>query len=106
MNMRTFFLIALSAAAAFAFASSPASATGAIKCKAGPQSGWKSQDVLKAKLVKEGWTVRKAKVDGGCYEVYGTTPEGEKVEAYFHPVSLEKLYVARRGQVLFRKEGY
>jgi hypothetical protein len=104
--MRTLFLITLSAAAAVAFSSSPASATGAIKCKAGPQSGWKSQETLKAKLVKEGWTVKKAKVDGGCYEVYGTTPKGEKVEAYFHPVSLEKLYVARRGEVLFRKEGY
>jgi hypothetical protein len=104
--MRNLSLITLSAAAAIAFASSPASATGAIKCQAGPQSGWKSQEVLKAKLVKEGWTVRKAKIDGGCYEVYGTTPEGDRVEAYFHPVSLEKLYVARRGQVLFRKEGY
>ena len=95
------------AAAGLAFVSaSPAEATGAIKCKAGPQSGWKTQAALKAKLVKEGWTVRKSKVDGGCYEVYGTTPEGDRVEAYFHPVSLEKLYVARRGEVLFRKEGY
>ena len=57
------------------------------------------------KLTKEGWTVRKSKVDGGCYEVYGTTPEGDRVEAYFHPVTLEKLYVGRRGEVLFRKAG-
>ena len=62
--------------------------------------------MLTEKLVKEGWTVRKAKVDGGCYEVYGATPEGVRVEAYFHPVTLEKLYVAKRGQVLFRKDGY
>ena len=48
----------------------------------------------------------KAKVDGGCYEVYGVLPTGEKVEAYFHPVSFEKLYVAQRGKVLFRKSGY
>jgi hypothetical protein len=106
MNMRVFSTFILGAVAAVAFASAPASATGAIACKAGPQSGWKTQKILTDKLVKEGWTVRKAKVDGGCYEVYGTTPEGERVEAYFHPVSLEKLYVARRGQVLFRKTGY
>lgn len=104
--MRLFSTLVLGAAAAVAFASAPASATGAIKCKAGPQSSWKTPKVLTDKLVKEGWTVRKAKVDGGCYEVYGTTPEGDRVEAYFHPVSLEKLYVARRGQVLFRKPGY
>jgi hypothetical protein len=106
MNMRALIPLAIAAAGVAIFSGSPAEATGAIKCKAGPQSGWKSQADLKAKLVKEGWTVRKAKVDGGCYEVYGTTPEGDRVEAYFHPVSLEKLYVARRGEVLFRKPGY
>lgn len=84
----------------------PAAATGVMKCNAGPQSGWQSIATLSAKLSKEGWIVRKAKVDGGCYEVYGTTPEGDRVEAYFHPKTLEKLYVARRGQVLFRKAGH
>ncbi len=96
----------LAAATLAVLPAAPAAATGAIKCQAGPKSGWQSQDVLKARLVKEGWTVRKSKIDGGCYEVYGTTPEGDRVEAYFHPVTLEKLYVARRGQVLFRKQGY
>ena len=84
----------------------PAEATGKVKCQAGPQSGWKNVEALKAQLTKDGWKVTKAKVDGGCYEVYGTTPEGDRVEAYFHPVTLEKLYVARRGEVLFRKKGY
>ena len=86
--------------------SQPALATGAITCKSGPQSSWKSQKALADKLVKEGWTIKKTKIDGGCYEVYGTTPDGDRVEAYFHPVTLEKLYVARRGQVLFRAKGY
>lgn len=99
-------LIALTGAAALAASATPALATGAIKCQAGPQSGWKTQDALKAKLIKEGWQIRKTKPDGGCYEVYGTTPEGDRVEAYFHPVTFEKLYVARRGEVLFRKQGY
>jgi hypothetical protein len=94
------------AIAALAIAASPAQATGVIKCNAGPQSKWKTPEALTAKLVKEGWQVRKAKVDGGCYEVYGTTPKGERVEAYFHPVSLETLFIGRKGQVLFRKKGY
>jgi hypothetical protein len=104
--MRFLSLVAIAGAAALAASAAPAAATGAIKCQAGPQSGWKAKTALEAKLVKEGWTVRKSKVDGGCYEVYGTTPEGDRVEAYFHPVTFEKLYVARRGQVLFRKPGY
>jgi hypothetical protein len=98
--------LSLAAVAAIVFVSVSASATGAITCKSGPVSGWRSQKVLTQKLTKDGWTVRKSKVDGGCYEVYGTTPEGDRVEAYFHPVTLEKLYVSRRGEVLFRKAGY
>jgi hypothetical protein len=60
--------------------------------------------VLQQTLKTQGWKVRKSKVDGGCYEVYGTTPEGDRVEAYFHPVTLEKLLVSRRGKVLFKKK--
>ena len=104
--MRLLTSLSLAALATIACASVPASATGVITCKAGPVSGWKSEKALTEKLTKEGWTVRKSKVDGGCYEVYGTTPEGDRVEAYFHPVTLEKLYVARRDEVLFRKKGY
>ena len=104
--MRLLTSLSLAALATIACASVPASATGVITCKAGPVSGWKSEKALSEKLTKEGWTVRKSKVDGGCYEVYGATPEGDRVEAYFHPVTLEKLYVARRGEVLFRKKGY
>ena len=105
--MRTLPILTVAAfAAALTLPSAPAHATGAVTCKAGPKSGWTSRDTLEAKLVKEGWKVRKSKVDGGCYEVYGTTPDGKRVEAYFHPVSLEKLYVAQRGKVLFRKKGY
>ncbi|MFN5779350.1 MAG: PepSY domain-containing protein [Novosphingobium sp.] len=87
----------LTAAAAVSTAT-PAEATGKVKCQAGPQSGWKNVEALKAQLTKDGWKVTKAKVDGGCYEVYGVLPTGEKVEAYFHPVSFEKLYVAQRGK--------
>ncbi|HZG09638.1 MAG TPA: PepSY domain-containing protein [Allosphingosinicella sp.] len=97
----------LTAAAAFCAAaltlSVPASATGKMTCDA-PQAKWKSIPALEARLKKQGWQVRKSKVDGGCYEVYGTDPKGNRVEAYFHPVTLEKLLVSRRGEVLFRKK--
>lgn len=89
-------------AAVLAAMSVPAGATGLMKCDAA-KSTWKTQDELVKKITAEGWTVRKAKVDGGCYEVYGTTPEGDRVEAYFHPATLEKLLVTRRGETLYRK---
>ena len=104
MTMIPRLILAGAAAAGLALAASPASATGKMTCNAGPQSGWKSMEALQQTLEKKGWKVAKAKVDGGCYEVYGTTPEGDRVEAYFHPVSFEKLLVSRRGEVLFRKQ--
>jgi hypothetical protein len=90
------------AAAALTFAA-PASATGKMTCNA-PQAKWKSIPTLEARLKKQGWQVRKSKVDGGCYEVYGTDPQGRRVEAYFHPVTLEKLLVSQRGKELYRKK--
>lgn len=79
----------------------PAAATGKMTCDA-PQARWKSIESLQANLVKQGWQVRKAKVDGGCYEVYGTNPKGNRVEAYFHPVSFKLLLSSRRGEVLYK----
>ncbi len=79
-------------------------ATGSMTCDSGDSSTWQSKEALQEKILAEGWKVRKVKVDGGCYEVYGTTPEGDRVEAYFDPISLEKLLVSRRGTVLFKKE--
>ena len=96
------FMQSLALAASFSVAMA-ANGTGAMTCDSGDQSTWKTKEALEQSLVAEGWQVRKVKVDGGCYEVYGTTPEGDRVEAYFDPINLEKLYVARRGEVLFKK---
>ncbi len=81
-----------------------AQATGQMACDSGEQSQWQSRQVLEESLAVQGWQVRRSKVDGGCYEVYGTTPEGDRVEAYFHPVTLAKLLVSRRGEILFRAD--
>ena len=94
-------LLTIAAALACTLGASPAAATGKMTCDA-PQAQWKSIASLEASLKKQGWEVRKSKVDGGCYEVYGTDPQGNRVEAYFHPVSFKKLLVSRRGEVLFR----
>ena len=53
-----------------------ANATGLYSCEATKQSDWLSSDALTEKLEGEGWVVRRMKVDGGCWEVYGTDPEG------------------------------
>ncbi len=93
----------LVAAVAAAVSATPASATGKMTCDA-PKAQWKSMESLQAELIKQGWQVRKAKVDGGCYEVYGTDPDGNRVEAVTFLVSFKKLLVSRRGEILFRSD--
>lgn len=85
---------------------SPAAADGRINCGGGPQSGWTSIEKLKQKLVAEGWEIKKAHPTRDCYEVYGKTPEGDNVESFFHPVTLQKILVLKRGRELFRAPGY
>lgn len=89
-------------ATGIASASGAAFAHGNVTCNSGPKTEWKSLDSLKAKLTAEGWKVTKAHPAKDCYEVYGITPEGDKVESFWHPVSLEKKLVLRRGQVLYK----
>ena len=78
-------------------------ATGLHTCDSGDKANWQSISALQEKLDKEGWEVRKIKEDGGCYEVYATTPQGQRGEAYFHPETFELELIARRGKILFEK---
>ena len=78
----------IAAAAALSLCALSASATGLATCDSGPRSGWQASEVLEKKLTEGGWKVRRIKEDGGCYEVYALDDKGQRVEAYFHPVTL------------------
>jgi hypothetical protein len=85
------------AIAAATFSASPVHATGLATCDSGPQSGWQPQATLEKHLVSQSWQVRRIKIDGGCYEVYAINDRGERVEAYFHPVTLAPVPTSRSG---------
>ncbi len=72
-----------------------ASATGLATCDSGSPDTWQPQEKLTAMLKKKGWEVRNIKIDGGCYEVYALDEKRERVEAYFHPVTLERVKTAK-----------
>lgn len=99
-------IIASAALAAVALTSQPALADGKVDCRSGPQGGWQPIAQLRAKLEREGWSIKKAVRARDCYEVYGRTPEGDNVESFHHPVTLQKILVLKRGRELFRAAGY
>ena len=70
-----------------------AGATGLATCDSGPPEKWQSKQKLTEMLTAKGWEIRNVKVDGGCYEVYAIDEKKERVEAYFHPVTLERVEI-------------
>lgn len=66
----------------------PSLALAGAKCEAHPKSEWMSDGDAKAKLEAEGYKIKKFKVDGHCYEIYGHNKEGKKVEIYFDTKTL------------------
>ena len=66
-----------------------AGATGLATCESGPKSSWQAQEKLEKQLIDQnGWKIRRIKEDGGCSEVYAFDKNGDRVNAYYHPVTL------------------
>ena len=57
-------------------------------CPAHPKSEWMKESDARAKLEAEGYKIKKFKVDGNCYEIYGHNKEGKKVEIYYDTKTL------------------
>lgn len=66
----------------------PLAATAAADCPAYLRSDWAPEAALKRALQEEGYTIKKFKVDGNCYEIYGYNRQGKKVEIYFDTKTL------------------
>ena len=75
--------------AVLGLALAPAAAWAKADCKANPKAEWMSEADAKAKLVAQGYKIEKFKVDGNCYEIYGSDKDGKKVEIYFDTKSLD-----------------
>ena len=54
-------------------------------CTTEPKDKWMKEEDFKAMAVKEGYEIKKFKISGNCYEIYGKK-DGKKVEVYFNPV--------------------
>jgi len=78
--MKLAFLLTLSIASSTAFAGA--------NCPKYPKAEWMPQDEARAKIEAMGYKINKFKVDGNCYEIYGTNKDGKRAEVYFDAKSL------------------
>ena len=58
-------------------------------CPSYPKKEWMLQSEAKAKIEGKGYVIKKFKVDGNCYEIYGTTRDGKRAEVYFDVKTLD-----------------
>ncbi|MEM5432087.1 PepSY domain-containing protein [Cupriavidus oxalaticus] len=59
------------------------------KCPAHPKGEWMKESDARAKIEAQGYHIKKFKVDGNCYEIYGTNKDGKKAEVYFDTKTLD-----------------
>lgn len=67
-----------------------------VRCEPIPKEEMRPQMELQRKLTAEGWKVRQVKNFNGCYEVYGFDDKGQRIEAFFHPKTFEKIGQVRQ----------
>ena len=58
-----------------------------------PMADWKPKEAVAALAAEQGWTVRRIKIDDGCYEIEGADAQGQQIEATIHPATLEILEI-------------
>lgn len=91
MSKTWLFVAAIAAALVSGTASAQFVDHDAVKCGPVAKEEMKPQMELQRKLTSEGWKVRQVKNFNGCYEVYGFDEKGQRVEAFFHPKTFEKI---------------
>ena len=77
--------------AALALAGPSAMAHGDVKRPVVPKAEWRPHAELEKKLAAEGWVIRRIVATDTCYEVYAKDPNGKRIEAFFHPKTLERV---------------
>lgn len=58
-------------------------------CAAHPKGEWMKESDAKARIEAQGYKIRKFKVDGNCYGIYGHDKDGKKVEIYYDTKTLD-----------------
>ena len=54
-----------------------------------PMADWKPREAVVQFAADQGWTVRRIKIDDGCYEIDGRDGEDRAIEVKVHPGTLQ-----------------
>ena len=62
-----------------------------------PMADWQPRAAVADMAREKGWTVRRIKIDDGCYEIDGTDEAGQRFEATVHPSTLQVIEIESEG---------
>lgn len=54
-----------------------------------PMTDWQPRAAVAQLAAENGWSVRRIKIDDGCYEIDGSDADGRQIEVKIHPATLE-----------------
>ena len=54
-----------------------------------PMADWQPRAAVAQLAAENGWSVRRIKIDDGCYEVDGSDADGRPIEVKIHPATLQ-----------------
>ncbi len=54
-----------------------------------PMADWQPRQIIARMADENGWTVRRIKIDDGCYEIDGRDANGRLIEVTVHPSTLQ-----------------
>lgn len=54
-----------------------------------PMADWQPRHAVARMAQDKGWTVRRIKIDDGCYEIDGQDAQGRQIEVTVDPATLE-----------------
>lgn len=58
-----------------------------------PMANWQPREAVARLAEQNGWTVRRIKIDDGCYEIDGNDAAGRRVEVKVHPATLQVIEI-------------
>lgn len=58
-----------------------------------PMADWQPREAVAALAAKNNWSVRRIKIDDGCYEIHGRDASGRRIEVTVQPATLEVLQI-------------
>lgn len=70
-----------------------------------PMAQWQPRTTVETMAQAQGWTVRRIKIDDGCYELEGRDAEGREIEATVDPATLAIMRIEREEQDDERSRG-